>query len=256
MMAWYDNTYNENATPESLPGYSASQTLPGATFNPIDQGVPGATVGPAGGDTITTLPDASQYSQTLAAMLALPGNLLLNMKLAVAAAHNNAQASANETSRTLSGFNPLALRQATQQHVAGLHPPSAAPLVNTVKAQHMAGFVAASLTWADDALIAALQSAASSAGPQAALMASTVQGDSKSVSAGGGTAVGRRGTPASSLIYLSQGSGPAKQGHHNTQWFFPTIHTWAATNPPPPAQERSLTPSPSSDGQLPMEGAP
>ena len=112
----------------------------------------------------------------------------------------------------------------------------------------MSGFIAASLTWADNDMISSLQAAATKAGPQAALMAQTITVDVHAgiVKAGGTTPVGRHSVPASALIRGSQGG--AAQFAHNSPWFFPAVNAWAAANPPP-----TLPPV---DGTLPMEGPP
>jgi hypothetical protein len=117
---------------------------------------------------------------------------------------------------------------------------------NQVTAVHMHGYIAASLTWVDDSLISALQTYAAVSGPQAALMAPTVtQLGPTLVAAGGSTPVGERKTPASELIFMSQGTSPAIQGHSNIPWFFPMVRLWASYNPPPEQAPQ--------DGTLPME---
>lgn len=113
----------------------------------------------------------------------------------------------------------------------------------------MAGYIAASLDYVDDTLIAALASAASSSGPQAALMSSTVINTGDGVAAGGPMPVGTRSTPASELVYGSQG-GQAAQFAANSPWFFPTVSAWAAANPVPQEEEQPQAPQ---DGSLPMQ---
>lgn len=118
---------------------------------------------------------------------------------------------------------------------------------NTWSAKAMEGYIAASLDYVDDSLISALQSAASSSGPHAASMAPTVTTTSDGVAAGGPMPVGPRSTPASELVYGSQG-GQAAQFAANSPWFFPTVSAWAAANPVPPPEQPQAA-----DGSLPMQ---
>lgn len=124
-------------------------------------------------------------------------------------------------------------------------PISSEPTPNTWSSMAMAGYIAASLDYVDDTLITALQSTASSSGPQAALMTPTVTDIGDGVAAGGPMPVGRRGTPASKLVYGSQGG--ADQFLANSPWFFPTVSAWAAANPIPPSEQQPR------DGSLPMQ---
>jgi hypothetical protein len=125
--------------------------------------------------------------------------------------------------------------------------PTPAPTPNTWSSIAMAGYIAASLDYVDDTLISALQSVAKSSGPQAALMSNTVISTGDGVAAGGPMPVGTRSTPASALVYGSQG-GQAAQFAANSPWFFPTVSAWVAVNPVPPEEQ-----SAPADGSLPMQ---
>jgi hypothetical protein len=122
------------------------------------------------------------------------------------------------------------------------------PTSNTWSAKAMEGYIAASLDYVDDTLISALQSAAKSSGPQAALMSDTVISTGDGAAAGGPMPVGTRSTPASELVYGAQGG--QDQFAANSPWFFPTVSAWAAANPVPPEEEQPQAPQ---DGSLPMQ---
>lgn len=242
------------ATADSLPGYGPTSDIPGAKPGPSEP-VQGTDFDPQL-DSITTEPEATQLNASTDANEALPADLMKGLRERVQAADQKAQQNATAQPSPAAGFSPLAPQG--QRPPPPLGPQTGGqqgPPINEVTPAAMSGYVAASLTYVDDSLISALQSAAATSGPHAALMASTVTRVApNAVAAGGEAPVGSRGTPASTLIYGSQG-GQGNFGR-NIAWFFPTINAWAAEHPPPLANPQGQPGQQPQTGELPMEGSP
>jgi hypothetical protein len=130
--------------------------------------------------------------------------------------------------------------------------------------------LSASVPNANDSLTAAVASAASGAGPHAALIASTVTllmgqatpGDPNvpgTVTAGGSGVVGRGGITAATAAFGSEGGRAPQFANNDTAgWFSDAVNSWMAANPPqpipPPAAPTQPAGQPPGTAPAPMPG--
>lgn len=229
--SWWADSGNANADGEytadagtDVPGYDTSTSIPGTDKNP-----PGSkTDFPA-----NSIPDAgtsaADYQQVDQFSTQAPDSLGATQRtlggMGTTAYASLSEAVRSTPVRTLPGQVTAGDQSAERQE----------PLINTWSPVSIGGYLAAELAYSDASLIAALQSAGAAAGGQAALVAQTTALFNDTVRAGGSTAVGSRGTPASALASGSEYGGAPQ--FRCGPWFFPAVAAWAEANPVPPEQE-------------------
>lgn len=177
--------------------FDSPASLPGFTVN---QGVPGATVGPAGSEI---------------------DNDYISSELDPAQVTAMEQANADLPDQLYSGVNDIAAQE-FRGDVNTAGPPMA----------QQPGYLQADVIGADQELVDMLQSAARRTGRQAALMAPTVRLlGLRTVVAGGSTIVGSHSPVAARVLVGGSEYGGLKQFEPAGNWFFSTVDQWRASNP-------------------------
>lgn len=235
-----EREYSADPGPD-VPGYDANSVVPGTQQDPPNAKTdfpPGALNDNAytsadytQTDQLTSAMDSSSAASTQNALGAMASGAIPALRQAVDATPPRVLGSGGDVPDE--GEAAAAVAGAGTASAAGgpgaAQPPAAVNVWNPVQ---VSGHLAAQLVYTDSSLIAALESAASAAGGQAALMQSTLRLQGDTVVAGGSQMVGATNpAPAQSLVEGSEYGG-AKQFHCGP-WFFPAVAAWAASHPPP-----------------------